>query len=129
MLSSFSARRLIVFEKPYDVLAHLAQRFWFLERLELALDIDVCPMNKGVGNGRLAVVKGIWEYLRCKIRDFRAQQGHDITEPRLLSLDVTVGDFTPYPGRDNQWDADEQQRIWANPSERDDEARRDVARR
>jgi len=127
MLSSFSARRLIIFEKPYDVLAHLAQRFWFLEHLELDLGIDVCPMNKGVGNGSMAAVKDIWEYLRCKIRDFRAQQGHDITEPRALSLDVTVGDFTPYQGRDNQWDADQQQRIRANLSERDDEARRDVA--
>lgn len=90
----------------------------------------------------------IWKYMRQRIRHTRLSLGHIITEPRLQSLDVSIsyqsqilhkndnekvaaGSFRPATTRDSHnksiWEAREQQKFRADLSERDDEARRDIA--
>lgn len=73
-------------------LEDIARELWFLEHLELDLEIGLREAGTQLDyRPTLKNTLPLWRHLRKSIRTHRIKQDHLITEPRLRSLDLVLG--------------------------------------
>lgn len=112
------------FPKNCRQLQHIADEFWFIDHLELNVEVDLACDGSG-SHFRTTTNNAhkIWNYIWHEIRESRLEKKHDSIRPRLRSLDLVAGS---YPQR-TLWETCARQKFMVELSERDDEARRGIA--
>ena len=81
----------------------------------------------------LTSIESIWKFMRKSIRSERSLRRQTVTEPRLHSMDIALGsapsdDLSEIrPHRGLRWERQASQRFTIDLSDRDDEAKDDVA--
>lgn len=120
--------------REYQMLDQVADNFWFLEHLEVNVEIDIADQGQFTYARATMVGAGqLWNYLWQQIRSSRVRKWHKISLPRLRSLDVVGGSYRPvsdmgsFLDRSSHWEAAAQQRFHINLSERDDKAMKGIA--
>ena len=118
-----SDKYLWTYPPPEDI----ADAFWFLEHLEVNLEIGLADETHFNKIATFEGAKYVWRYVWEQIRRSRIQKSHEITTPRLRSIDVVGGSYRPL-FEISQKEAGAQQRFHIRLSERDDEAKSGIAK-
>lgn len=128
-LSSYQLNRLDSEKvaRGYQMLDQVADMFWFLEHLEVNLEINIG--GQGEFTNTRATLEGaeeMWNYLWVQMKSSRTRKSHEVTVPRLRSFDVVGGSYRPV-SEISHWEAAAQQRFHIDLSHRHEEARRGTA--
>lgn len=111
----------------YQILERIADMFWFLEHLEVNLEMKIA--DQGEFTNTRATLEGagqMWKYLWQQMRCSRVRKSHEVTIPRLRSLDVVGGSYRPM-SEILLYEAAAQQRFHIDISERDDDLLKGIA--
>lgn len=113
--------------RGHQMLEQIADLFWYLEHLEVNLEINIADQGEFTKTRATLTGAGeLWNYFWLRMKSSRVRKSHEVILPRLRSLDVVGGSYRPVSEM-SPWETAAQQRFHIRISERSDEAQRGLA--